>query len=285
MAVWNVSRKKSRAAIVRSPVWLRQTIVALSAMQDRRPVRRRVGVGDGAADRAPVADLRVADRGGHVVEERIAVADDRRLVDLAMGRPGADDEVVVGLGDAVEAGHVAQVDEQGRLGEPELDQREEAVAAGQQLGLAFAVLEDPQRLVQVPRTDVVELAGNHRAGTLLPAHAGAMAAHPARMGTERLATIAGLGRAASMGVTAGPSSGTCCAAVSVRGRSRVNVIPVRGYAVSRGPVFGPQGVRRHDARTSVDRAAPIRGRRSSPLRGLGVPDSSRRRPTVNDSAA
>ena len=76
-----------------------------------------------------------------------------------MRGPGADPQVVVGLDDAVEAGDVAEVDEERRLGEPELDQRDEAVAAGQELGLAFAVLQDPQRLVQVGRTDVVELAG------------------------------------------------------------------------------------------------------------------------------
>ena len=100
-------------------------------------------------------------------------------------------EVVVGLGDAVEAGDVPQVDEQAGLRQPELDEREQAVAAGEQLGLAFAVLEDPERLVQVPWTDVVELAGNHRAETLLPARAGAMSAHPAAEGAERLATIIG----------------------------------------------------------------------------------------------
>ena len=33
MAVWNVSTKKSRAAIVRSPVWLRQTMVAVAAIR------------------------------------------------------------------------------------------------------------------------------------------------------------------------------------------------------------------------------------------------------------
>ena len=67
------------------------------------------------------------------------------LVDLAMGRPGADAQLVVGLVDAIEPGDVAQVDEQGGLGEPELDERDEAVAAGQQLRLAFAVRQDLQR--------------------------------------------------------------------------------------------------------------------------------------------
>ena len=60
---------------------------------------------------------------GHVVQERVAVADDLVLVDLAVGRPGADAQVVVRLDDGVEAGHVTQVDEQGRLREAELDQR------------------------------------------------------------------------------------------------------------------------------------------------------------------
>ena len=77
-------------------------------------------------------------------------------------------ELVVGFDDAVQASHVAKVHEQGRLGESELDQRDEAVAAGQQLCLAFPILEDLQRLVQVARTDVVELSWNHRALTLLP---------------------------------------------------------------------------------------------------------------------
>ena len=81
-------------------------------------------------------------------------------------------EVVVGLDDPVEAADVAEVDEQGRLREAELDQRDEAVAAREQLRLAFPILEDPEGLVQVPRTDVVELAGNHRAGPSSSACAG-----------------------------------------------------------------------------------------------------------------
>ena len=65
-----------------------------------------------------------------------------------MGRPGTDAQVVIVLDDAIEPGHVAQVDEQRRLGEAQLDQRQEAVAARQQLRLAFTILEDLQRLVQ-----------------------------------------------------------------------------------------------------------------------------------------
>ena len=69
-------------------------------------------MGDGAADRAPVADLRVADAAGDVVQERVVVDDDRVLVDLAMGRAGADAQLVVGLDDAVETLDVPEVDQE-----------------------------------------------------------------------------------------------------------------------------------------------------------------------------
>ena len=91
MAVSNVSRKKSRAAIVALPGLAAADDRGVGGDEDRRPVRGRIGVRDRATDRAPVADLRVADRGGHVVQQRVAVADDVGLVDLAVRRPGADD--------------------------------------------------------------------------------------------------------------------------------------------------------------------------------------------------
>ena len=82
---------------------LRQTIVAFTARRKAGQSTGRVGVGDRAADRAPVADLRVADDAGHLAEPRVVVDDDRVLVDLAVGRAGADPELVVRLRDAVEA--------------------------------------------------------------------------------------------------------------------------------------------------------------------------------------
>ena len=151
-----------------------------------------------------------------------------------MGRPGADAQVVVGLDDAVEAGDVAQVDEQARLRQAELDEREEAVAAGQELRLAFAILEDPQRLVQVRRTDVVELGGNHRAATLLPARAGAIG-RPVLRGTG-----IGVWRRSRAGV------GTWRLGFDRRsglaGMLRLSIAPVRSHVnvIERGPsLIGP----------------------------------------------
>ena len=99
---------------------------------------------------------------------------------------------------------------------------QEAVAAGQELGLAFAILEDPECLVQVPRTDVVELAGNHRAWTLLPAPRGRC--RPIRPGwAQSGGDDRGPVPMPSTAVTAGPGLGDVLREVSVRGRSRVNV--------------------------------------------------------------
>ena len=121
-------------------------------------------MGDGPADRPPVADLRVPDTAGHIVEKRIAVPDDVGFVDLAMGGTSADMERVVALDDRVQAADRLKVDEQLRLREPKLHQREQAVAAGQQLRLTLPLDEDAQHVVQTPRTNVVELARDHRAG-------------------------------------------------------------------------------------------------------------------------
>ena len=89
-------------------------------MGTERSIRRGVGMGARPADRAPVPDLRVADATGDVDEERVAARDDRVLVDLAMGGPRPDPELVVRLDDGVEAADVLQVNEQARLGQPEL---------------------------------------------------------------------------------------------------------------------------------------------------------------------
>ena len=139
IAVWKVSTKKSRAAIVRSPFTLRQTSVAPRGDQHGRPVRRRIGVGAGAADRAPVADLRIADAAGGLVDapdsaRRSGVSWMRRWVTRAPIRSSPSC-----LDDAVEAGDVADVDQQGRRGEAELEERQQAVAAGQDLGVAVAL--------------------------------------------------------------------------------------------------------------------------------------------------
>ena len=96
IAVWKVSRKNPRAAIDRSPDWLRQMIVApsrsappASPTPGRRARRsRRSCPSCGPAGRRSVRSRRGAT--GSVSRTTAA------LVDLAMGRAGTDRQVVVG---------------------------------------------------------------------------------------------------------------------------------------------------------------------------------------------
>src|SRR4029453_3542792 len=100
--------------------------------------------------------------------ERVVVADDRVLVDLAVRRPGADPEVVVGLDDPVEAAHVLEVDQHAGLTEPQLEQGDQAVPTGEELCLALSLVEDPDRLVEAPRAHVLERTRNHPGACLPP---------------------------------------------------------------------------------------------------------------------
>jgi hypothetical protein len=74
-------------------------------------------------------------------------------------RAGADPQVVVGLDDAVEPADRLEVDEDPGLAEAELQQGDQAVAAGEELGLAFSLVQDPDRLVEAPRPTYSNEAG------------------------------------------------------------------------------------------------------------------------------
>jgi hypothetical protein len=102
------------------------------------------------------------------VKERIA-GDDLVLVDLTVGCASPDAQLVVGLDDPVKPAETTDVHEQARLGEPELEKRDEAVPTGEDLGLSLAVGQDLEGLPEIAWPDVVELAGDHRAAALLPA--------------------------------------------------------------------------------------------------------------------
>ena len=148
MAVVNVSRKKSRAGDrSRSPAAARGRRCVGAAR--RGATAGQSDAGSAWATEPPIVpQLRTCGSpiaAGHVVEQRVAVADDRRPRGSGGGSPGRrcarSSSVSTMPSSPVD---VAEVDEERRLGEPELDQRDEAVAAGQELGLALAVLEDPR---------------------------------------------------------------------------------------------------------------------------------------------
>ena len=164
----NVSRKKSRASIAalarpcrgrRSSQW---KAISAAGQSD---------AGSAWATEPPIVpQLRTCGSpmpAGQFLDHRIVVADDHVLVDLAMRRPGADPQVVVGLDDPVEPADRLEVDQHPGLAEAELQQRDQAVAAGEELGLALSLVQDPDRLVEARRPYVLERSRNHRATVLL----------------------------------------------------------------------------------------------------------------------
>ena len=74
-----------------------------------------------------------------LVQQRLALAHERRSLDRPLGRHGADGEPAVRLADVVEVGDPAEVEQQLRTREPHVEQRHQALAAGQDLGLARRV--------------------------------------------------------------------------------------------------------------------------------------------------
>ena len=130
---------------------------AVGGEQDRRQVGGGVAVGDRAADGPHVADLLVGDRrrrGGdepEVAGRDVVVAGHRTELDrVAVGR------------NATQLLDPAQVDQQGRRGEPQLHQRDQRVPAGEDLRVLAAVGQRRQRLVERAGRNVVELSGDQR---------------------------------------------------------------------------------------------------------------------------
>ena len=104
-------------------------------------VGRRIGVGDRAADRAAVAHLRIADLAGRVGEQRDVLGQHVGALDVHVPRQRPDGDVVAGVTDVGQVAQPADVDQHGRLGQPQPHQRQQAVPAGEELGLV-AVLAD-----------------------------------------------------------------------------------------------------------------------------------------------
>ena len=103
---------------------------------DGRQLGGRIGVGDAPAKRSPVADRDVTDGECRFGSER-ASGTDRRIAfehALAHHRPESD-APAVDL-HAVETFHTVHVDDDSRGGEPEIQERPEALAAREHLGVA-----------------------------------------------------------------------------------------------------------------------------------------------------
>ena len=101
--------------------------------RDRGQVRGRVGVRERAAERAAVPHLAVADGGRRGREQRRVPPHQVRGRDLGVCGHRADDEGVAVEPDAAQAGHAAQVHQQGRRGQAQPQHRQQLLPAGENL--------------------------------------------------------------------------------------------------------------------------------------------------------
>ena len=118
-------------------------------------------MGQRTAERAPVADLRVADQPGHVGQDRHRGPQQRAPLQVVMAGERADGDMVAGVTDERQPADPADVDEDGRRGEAEHHERQERMPAGQQLGVVAVLGEQCDGVVGGVGPDVVELGRDH----------------------------------------------------------------------------------------------------------------------------
>src|SRR5215471_13277336 len=141
--------------------------LGIQGEQHRGQIRGRVAVRDAAADRAPGAHLLVGEHGEGVGHRAEAGGDARVVLQGAVGGQGPDRRRSLVAGDAAEFCQAADVDERLRGGQPQLHQRQQGLAAGQQLGLLARggrLGEQGQRVLQRVRAGVTEVGGKHCRG-------------------------------------------------------------------------------------------------------------------------
>jgi hypothetical protein len=127
----------------------------------------RVAVGDVAADGAAVAHLRVGDQPGRLAQQRHPPLQDRRRDEVVLHRHRPDADGVAVLADATQFVDAVEVDQVRRLGEAQLHHRQQAVAAGQQLGITAERAQQVQRLAHGAWCVVLEGGWDHRRLRLL----------------------------------------------------------------------------------------------------------------------
>ncbi len=123
----------------------------------------------------------MGDMGKRLGDQWRVAGDFRGGEQACMGAGGADPQGRVGEGDAGQFGQPADIDQQRRRREPEIQCRQQALAAGDQFGSEGVACEPGDRLGDRPGSDVIKGGGFH---AWLPA------------GSDRRLSIASLGAAA-----------------------------------------------------------------------------------------
>ena len=111
--------------------------VSIDREHHRGVVGCRIGVREAAADRATIAHLLIADLRSRVGNDGAVLVQQRRGGDIVVDGAGADLDSAVLLANAGEARDARDVNQQLRLVQSKLHERNEAVAAGDELRVAL----------------------------------------------------------------------------------------------------------------------------------------------------
>ena len=115
---------------------------------------------DGPADRAHVADLRVADLRRRVRDDRAAFLQRLGVADVVVPRERADRDPVAVLAYVREVGEPSDIDQRRGSRDPQLHRRQERMPSGEELRV-LARAEQRDRLVDRPYPYVVERRRDH----------------------------------------------------------------------------------------------------------------------------
>ena len=118
-------------------------------------------MGEIAAEGPTVADRRVADEAARLGHDGNAAADQLRALDGVLPRESADGHAAVVLTHVGEVGEPVDVDDDARMGEPEVQHRDQALAAGQDLRLIPVVMEVREGFVERAGGEIVESGRLH----------------------------------------------------------------------------------------------------------------------------
>src|SRR5207302_9732452 len=125
------------------------------------PVTGRVRMDDRSRDRAAVANDGVGDLRGGVGHDVIARGQQARALGGLVADQRTDAQGAVTLLEKVQVLDLVDVDQVRRTGETKLEQRDQALAAGQHLTLITELIEELKRLLRGSRCVVLERRWQH----------------------------------------------------------------------------------------------------------------------------
>ena len=118
-------------------------------------IGRRVGMDEAAGQRAAVPNLRVADGPRRVRQQRPCAVHARMRRHLGVPRQRAYRQAAVLFDNGGQTGDAVEVDDRAWLGQAQLEQRHQALAAGQEFRVRAVRVQQPQHLFYFGRCEVV----------------------------------------------------------------------------------------------------------------------------------